>query len=47
MLKKLEFVIIYNNERMDYTARSKELLVQESIVKYFPINPDNKVEFTS
>jgi len=38
-LAKLEFVFIYNNERLNLQSRSRDLLVEESIVKTFKINP--------
>jgi len=47
VLQKVEFVMIYNNVRLDKTARSKDLVVEESIVNTFPINPKIKQEFTS
>ena len=38
-MNKLEFVFLYNNERFDLTAKDKDLVVKESIVKTIKINP--------
>ena len=38
---KLEFVFVYNNERNDLTAPDNKLVVKETIVKSFKINPKN------
>lgn len=47
-LAKLEFVFIYNNERLNLQSRSRDLLVEESIVKTFKINPKTgPIQFTS
>jgi hypothetical protein len=38
---------MYNNQRLDLTARSNDMLVSEALVKNVKINPNNKVQFTN
>ena len=47
-LAKLEFILIYNNERLNLQSRSTDLHVTESIVKTFKINPKaGPIQFNS
>jgi len=46
-LAKLDLVLIFNNEKFDATASAQDMIVNESIVKHYPIVVNQKSMLSS